>query len=111
MAEIDEHMHEMAEKALKRNSSDWQAYLLLDVSERRMAEKLDKPEERTTETRTDGDTALESAARLYASTGDMSALSECISAAQATISELHAASSGDCRKRIEEWARSLSSML
>lgn len=111
MAELDEKMRELATKALAKNAGDWQAYLLLDVAERRLARERELYGTEATETRTDGVSDFALMARDYIATGDGDRLRECIGTAQATISELHAASSGEQRKRIEEWARSLGDVL
>lgn len=111
MAELDEKMRELAAKALAKNAVDWQAYLLLDVAERRLARERELYGTESTETRTDGVSDFAVMARDYIATGDGDRLRECIGTAQATISELHAASSGEQRKRIEEWARSLGDVL
>lgn len=111
MAELDEHMRELAKRSLSKSADDWRAYMLLDVAERRLAHERELYGADATEPRTDGVSDFAVMARDYIATGDGDRLRECIGAAQATISELHAASSGECRKRIEDWARSLSSML
>lgn len=111
MAELDERMRELAVKALERNPSDWQAYLLLDTAERRLARERELYGSDASDTRTDGVSDFAIMARDYIATGDGDRLSECIGTAQATISEMHAASSGEHRKRIEEWARSLGQVL
>lgn len=111
MAELDEKMRELAAKALAKNANDWQAYLLLDAAERRLARERELYGSEATETRTDGVSDFAVMARDYIATGDGDRLRECIGTAQATISELHAASSGEQRKAIEDWARSLGEVL
>lgn len=111
MAELDERMRELAVKALAKNPDDWQAFLLLDTAERRIARGRELYGSDTAETRTDGVSDFALMARDYIATGDGDRLRECIGTAQATISELHAASSGEQRRAIEDWARSLSEVL
>lgn len=111
MAELDERMRELAVKALERNPNDWQAYLLLDTAERRIARERELYGTEATETRTDGVSDFALMARDYIATGDGDRLRECIGTAQATISELHAASSGEQRRAIEDWASSLGDVL
>lgn len=109
MAELDERMHAIAAKALAKNPADWQAYLLLDTSERRMQREREMYGDVRPEPAYVSDFALE--ARDYIRTGDEGKLHECLDVAHATISEMHAASEGGCRECIEEWARNLSSVL
>lgn len=111
MAELDEKMRELASKALAKNAGDWQAYLLLDVAERRIARSRELYGTDTAETSTGGVSDFALMASDYIATGDGDRLRECIGTAQATISELHAASSGEQRRAIEDWARSLGEVL
>lgn len=110
MAEMDEKMRDMALKALSGNANGRQAYLLLDVSGRRMGASQPgptaQPESRTVES-IPGPEAM---ARDFIK-GDDSCLDDCISTARAAISELHAASSGACRQKIEDWAGNLASVI
>lgn len=109
MAEIDEKMHAIAAKALAKNAADWQAYLLLDTSERRMSREREIYGDVKPEPVNVSDFALE--ARDYIQTGDEDKLHQCLGIAHATISEMHAASEGGCRKCIEEWVKGLASVL
>lgn len=111
MAELDEHMRGIAAKALAKNADDWRAYLLLDTAERRIARGRELYGSDAAETMTDGVSDFALMARDYIATGDGDRLRECIGTAQATISELHAASSGEQRRAIEDWARSLGEVL
>lgn len=111
MAELDEHMRELAKRSLSKSADDWRAYILLDVAERRLARGRELYGSDTAETRTDGVSDFALMARDYIATGDGDRLRECIGTAQATISELHAASSGEQRRAIEDWARSISEVL
>lgn len=109
MSDIDERMHDIADKALARNSADWQAYMLLDISERRMEREREIYGDAKPESAGVSDFAVK--AREYIQTGDEGKLHDCLGTARATISELRAASEGDCRRNIDEWLRGLSSML
>lgn len=109
MAELDERMHDIAAKALARNGSDWQAYLLLDTAERRIERERDIYGDVKPESAGVSDFAM--TAREYIQTGDEGKLHDCLGTARAMISELRAASEGDCRRNIDEWLRGLSSML
>lgn len=108
---LDQIAIEEASKDLSKGRFSWQAYLVLCAAENRMNRNNSSVASEATETMTDGVSDFALMARDYIATGDGDRLRECIGTAQATISELHAASSGEQRRAIEDWARSLGEVL
>lgn len=107
MAEMDERMHELAAKALAGGKMDWQAYVLLHVSEERMRRERElygePPEpERMTD--------FCACVRDYLATDDPEKLSESLSTALSTMSELKASTSGEGRQAVLDTCRRIGNL-
>lgn len=101
MAELDERMHDLAARSLAGGKLDWSAYLVLHVSEERMRrEPSDEPSP------TDFCACLRDAM----SCDDLGRLTDALSIALSTMSELRAQTTGERRQAVIDTCRRIGNL-
>lgn len=107
MAELDERMHDLAAKSLAGGKPDWQAYILLHVSEERMRREQELFGKRPEPSRM---TDFCACVREAMASDDAEKLEESLSIALSTMSELRAQTTGERRQAVIDTCRRIGNL-